>query len=543
MDIAVNPILASMDPTVRANIVAAMRGAGAAGPAAGAGGAPAPIAAPGGAQPPALATAGAPVANPKPLAAPRAAPAHLTVSHTIEAPQLDSLRHPQPQESDQPQSLHLPQSGAPPMTPIGGAPPAVFSGGQRTGFAPLGTAKGDTENRSAVLQTKPWNENIASNIEGSNFGQNHPTAGKILGNVAQVGGSVLDSLIPRGVAQRLPYTEAGHALQLSRADKQLAETDTSAGKQATTAETNARIPLTQAQTAHTEAETEGLPAQQKANRAHTEAETTALSAPKAVETSAGLLQVKPDGTAQRVMVDGKPVGPVLKTEVKQIEVNGKPHQVLINSQTGDHLRDLGETGEKPPVVSVNAGEKNLWSVPQPDGSKKAVSIRAGDTIPKGAVSLSGQSTETVAQGKPTADEQRRSDLTENLNENLSALEEIISRRPELFGPLAGRWSELRGKFGSDDPDIGALQTIEHQLGMAQISAHGMRSAQGIQTAADSIMNHMHSSPRALMGAIEAARNSVSTFTGDVDRKTGAAPSQSGAPKGAAAKPDDPLGIR
>jgi hypothetical protein len=76
-----------------------------------------------------------------------------------------------------------------------------------------------------------------------------------------------------------------------------------------------------------------------------------------VETSQGLLRVNADGTAQKVTVDGNPVGPPLKTEVKQLEVGGRPHQVLINSVTGDHLRDLGETGEKPPVVNVNAGIK------------------------------------------------------------------------------------------------------------------------------------------------------------------------------------------
>lgn len=47
--------------------------------------------------------------------------------------------------------------------------------------------------------------------------------------------------------------------------------------------------------------------------------------------------------------------PGLKTEVKQIEIGGKPHQVLLNSQTGETIKDLGETGEKPPTVNVNAG--------------------------------------------------------------------------------------------------------------------------------------------------------------------------------------------
>lgn len=42
-----------------------------------------------------------------------------------------------------------------------------------------------------------------------------------------------------------------------------------------------------------------------------------------------------------------------------LEINGKPHQVLIDEGTGQTVRDLGETGEKPPTVNVNAGNAAL----------------------------------------------------------------------------------------------------------------------------------------------------------------------------------------
>jgi hypothetical protein len=51
--------------------------------------------------------------------------------------------------------------------------------------------------------------------------------------------------------------------------------------------------------------------------------------------------------------------PGLKTEVKQLEIGGKPHQVLVNSQTGEQIKDLGATGEKPTTVNVNAGIAGL----------------------------------------------------------------------------------------------------------------------------------------------------------------------------------------
>ena len=47
------------------------------------------------------------------------------------------------------------------------------------------------------------------------------------------------------------------------------------------------------------------------------------------------------------------------TKVIQKNVGGKPHNDLIDERTGDEIKDLGETGEKPPTVNVNAGEAGL----------------------------------------------------------------------------------------------------------------------------------------------------------------------------------------
>lgn len=120
--------------------------------------------------------------------------------------------------------------------------------------------------------------------------------------------------------------------------------------------------------------------------------------------------------------------------------------------------------------------------------------------------------------KPTADEQKKADLVDNLNENLGVVEEIARRRPELFGPVAGRWTELKNKIGTSDPDIAALETAQHQLGMVQQGVHGMRSAQGLQGSVDSLMNGFHNSPGAIMQSIKTARDSAKTFSQDVGQK-------------------------
>ena len=140
------------------------------------------------------------------------------------------------------------------------------------------------------------------------------------------------------------------------------------------------------------------------------------------------------------------------------------------------------------------------------------------------------------ENKPTDQEKSRADLANNLKENADQLEQIIARRPDLFGPMGGRLTAVKNLFGSNDPDIGAINTIKHQLGQVQMSAHGMRSAQGIAAAADSILNNFYAGPEGLKGALNQARNSVSTFQQptNVQRPTltGQTPPSSTPPPGA-----------
>lgn len=185
-----------------------------------------------------------------------------------------------------------------------------------------------------------------------------------------------------------------------------------------------------------------------------------------------------------------------------------------NPSTSKYDIDVGPSGKTEPPAQ-NA-PRTMVAVPRPDGSSKVMEVKPGSTIPKGAMTVS-QEGGLSKPGKPTADEQRRADLAENLNENLDKLDEITTRRPELFGPVSGRVTALKGFVGSNDPDIGTLETIKHQIGMAQISAHGMRSAHGIEGASQSILNSFKNGPDAVRASTKAARDSVKTFTQDVER--------------------------
>jgi hypothetical protein len=168
----------------------------------------------------------------------------------------------------------------------------------------------------------------------------------------------------------------------------------------------------EALTGKTEEETAEMPGKatseeglQGAEQAHTEAETGQLKnpGPEVHDTEEGPLLInRQTGAAQHVTVDGQPVGPKLKlTQSQPVDgPDGKPHTYMLDDK-GNKVVDLGVHYERP--INVNAGsEKNFWSVPQPDGSHKVISLKAGDTIPNGAVSLSGQSTENSKAGAADA---------------------------------------------------------------------------------------------------------------------------------------------
>lgn len=126
--------------------------------------------------------------------------------------------------------------------------------------------------------------------------------------------------------------------------------------------------------------------------------------------------------------------------------------------------------------------------------------------------------------EPTADEQRRADLANNLEENLGQLEDIARRRPELFGPLSGRLTGAKQYIGSSDPDVAALKNIEEQTGLAMVGAHAMRNAQHAEKAAQSITGANKNTADVLLspqGPIASARKSLQTFRADANRRRNA----------------------
>lgn len=201
-------------------------------------------------------------------------------------------------------------------------------------------------------------------------GSSHPGwGGKLLHGLA-VAGNVVGSIFEPGLMHQIPGTMAYRNDTRTNVNRDLA----------TLNQEDLSDASSQAATAKTTAETAGLPEEQSdkhnlsdAATRHMNDEANLLEHPlpeyEIHDTVSGPLFVnKKTGQAQHLSVDGQPIGPKIQTKTVQLEVGGKPHQVLVNESDGTPIKDLGESGVKAPVTNINSG---TWALEE-DGSGKPV---------------------------------------------------------------------------------------------------------------------------------------------------------------------------
>ena len=109
-----------------------------------------------------------------------------------------------------------------------------------------GTLEGDKAERARLLASKPGESQIYSKVTGSQFGQNHPIMGKILGGLGQglatAGDIGLSSLAPQ-VASAIPGTAFHHQALLGQANRAVTQDEASAEKTAQTGNLEAEAEL------------------------------------------------------------------------------------------------------------------------------------------------------------------------------------------------------------------------------------------------------------------------------------------------------------
>jgi len=255
------------------------------------------------------------------------------------------------------------------MPSMPSAPPQLVTGPKRgqemmtTGQSvPIGTTAGDTVERQRLLGEKPGVDNIYHDVTNSHLGEAHPFLGKLLGGLAEVGGKIGDTLASAapGIGREIPGTTANHNMLLSHANTALGQDLGNAQKQAQTASDNANAGKTNAETPEVAPVAEARIGAQNATTGHENAETANLqnpapAAPKYEETPSGPMMIHPDGTAQPVTVDGKPIGAPVKLSYQTVDAADGPHVYGVDEK-GNKVVDLGKHYEKPMAVNINTSE-------------------------------------------------------------------------------------------------------------------------------------------------------------------------------------------
>lgn len=126
----------------------------------------------------------------------------------------------------------------------------------------------------------------------------------------------------------------------------------------------------------------------------------------------------------------------------------------------------------------------------------------GQPLPGAYMDASGQPVGSMFQGnlKPTSTEIGRADLATSALEQMDTMGEILLTRTDLFGPAAGRETNITQWIGSQDPDAqrfraAARTTADHLAGV-----FGGRSKEALQGIYD-IIGKNQTNPEAAIAAI------------------------------------------
>lgn len=113
--------------------------------------------------------------------------------------------------------------------------------------------------------------------------------------------------------------------------------------------------------------------------------------------------------------------------------------------------------------------------------------------------------------KVGADEKKKAELAENIAHNANDVATILHSRPDLFGPAAGRFTQIEQLTGNNDPDISKLGVAIHNIAMANSGVHGFRSNEGVKDTEKGLLNKFTNGPQAVANAVLGLTRSTQTF--------------------------------
>ena len=373
--------------------------------------------------------------------------------------------------------------------------------------APRGSIQGDQEARANSLQEGPGIENIAHKIEGTQFGQNHPLLGKIAGYGLQVPAMIGDiaaetaSPISRLALSHVPGTFA-HQADTLRGENQAIDQDvTNEAKQAQTANLQQQPALKEEQISNTNEiaqnkleETQRLHDQQLREHGFKLDETgkviplpyAEMSEPqRAVQDLKGSQEELADATAALKKVQADPNSPQARMAQQRIDNAQQTRAIALQrlglSQATFDARYHGTdtSGQALPGAMLTDTDK-------PVGSSFSANVR------------------------PTGQERNKADMANSAAKQIDDMKSIVSRRPDIFGPAAGRTTDFKVWLGSQDPDAQRFRAARTIAGDHLAGTFGGRSEAAL-TALDNALGQFKDNPKAALAGLDQLAGANTSF--------------------------------
>ena len=449
-----------------------------------------------------------------------------------ENPLLAQIRQQARQQAQAPDTP--PPSLMPPPGMDSAAPPIMPQSQQPNVQAPRGTLTGEKNEQARLVGSKPGMSQVYDKITGSDFGQNHPLAGKLLGGAAQ-GLSTLGNIALSGAAPRLaslvPGTSAHHAALVGQENQNVNQLQGQEQKEALTQETNARTPLIQAQTDLLKNPPDKYAPLNTAEGVQAFDPKEGTAKPLTDASGKTLQPFSPDKTKT---IDEQAYGALVaqgKTPVEALDTiygskNTKtedlPHLYLDALQAGDAAKAaLIKKAHEDTQVKPTQPPGITMIVPDPNnpGGGVVQRLTAGSRVAPGAQTAAGVNSVNT----PTTQMRNVEKQAELVHQEMPGLISEINQTKDLLGPISGQWNEfMQGKVGMDNPRMAGLRSDLLMMSSAVALMHARgRLPENLREEFDRTINAPKQSPENLIATLQHidkwTKDNMATMGGGADQ--------------------------
>jgi hypothetical protein len=412
-------------------------------------------------------------------------------------------------------------------------------------IAPRGTVEGDQAALTKEVSQKPFLESVYSKIHGSEFGQNHPVAGRVLGALAQVPATAADIALtsaPLHLGQLTPGTTAQKGARLGALTGEVKQEEANRKTEAETGEQRALGALHGAQAAGAEPIEVTPEMAAEINAPELAGQRMAPAVWQHLATNAATNKTKESTTQENIKSKEKIAGERNDTQLTIAQMkdmqkvqphittvqDGKPHVMERDPQTGEYSIDRGVAPANyasvlPQMLATKTtemlGDDGVMHRYQYNPATKHYSEDIG-AVP------SGQAGHQIFQGMAIQD------LAPRVIADIQAHKEVM-------GNLGAYAQQALMGTPIADPDAARIIAEIQSLAATQPAMHAFRSTNALQ-AFEKMIGGLATDPDATIESIHALEMTTRSFT-ELPKKGGKSivggGGGEGNPVGTTSKPD------